>query len=391
VKKYDAESHHFHKPGSEGASCAECHMPPKTYMVVDPRHDHSMRIPRPDLSVKLGTPNACNKCHADKDAKWAAGQVKTWYGHTPSGFQDYAEALQGARDEMPGAGTALAALIRNNEAPDIARATALDRIGPYLGPATIDVLESGLADDHPMVRVAAVTVLENAPLDIRLRLVWRMFSDPVHAVRMVAARVLAAVPAGDLATDQRALLDSGIEEYIASQQAMAERPEAQTNLGSLYASQGKVEQALSAFKTATALDPGYVPGYVNLADLYHTNGKETEAEKVLRRAAGLIPASADVHHALGLSLVRQKRTGEAVKELRLASTLNPDNARYVYIYAVALNSTGNPEQAIMVLQGAHNAHPHNVDILSALVAFHRDSGNHEAARTYAEKLEDISP
>jgi cytochrome c553 len=63
AKKYDAESHYFHKLGSTGASCAECHMPPKKFMVIDPRHDHSIRIPRPDLSVELGTPNACNNCH----------------------------------------------------------------------------------------------------------------------------------------------------------------------------------------------------------------------------------------------------------------------------------------------------------------------------------------
>ncbi len=93
TEKYDKPSHHFHKTGSPGASCAECHMPPRTYMVVDPRHDHSMRIPRPDLSVTLGTPNACNNCHEDKDAEWAAAQVKTWYGAAPTGFQAYAEAF----------------------------------------------------------------------------------------------------------------------------------------------------------------------------------------------------------------------------------------------------------------------------------------------------------
>jgi Flp pilus assembly protein TadD len=118
---------------------------------------------------------------------------------------------------------------------------------------------------------------------------------------------------------------------------------------------------------------------------------DTEAEKHLRRAAEVAPENADVHHALGLTLVRQKRTDQALKELRLASTLNPGNTRYIYVYAVALNSTGKPEQAIMVLQGAHNAHPDNADILRALVAFHRDSGNQQAARDYSEKLQAISP
>ncbi|RPI13494.1 MAG: hypothetical protein EHM60_08995, partial [Lysobacterales bacterium] len=47
--KYDSPDHHFHAAGSAGAACAACHMKPETYMVIDGRHDHSFRIPRPDL------------------------------------------------------------------------------------------------------------------------------------------------------------------------------------------------------------------------------------------------------------------------------------------------------------------------------------------------------
>lgn len=389
--RYDRKSHHFHQVGSPGASCAECHMPPRTYMVVDPRHDHSMRIPRPDLSVKLGTPNACNNCHADKDAAWAAAQVKNWYGNTPIGFQRYAQSLYDARQGSPGAGADLAALIRDTQTPAIARATALAEIGSYLSVATIDVLPLALADDDPGIRAAAVTVLDPVPLELRVRLAFPMLEDPVRAVRIETARVLAPIPTGELSKDQRALLDNALQEYIASQQAMAERPEAQTNLGGLYAGLGETEKATAAYTTAIELNPAYVPGYVNLADLYRAQGREAEAEKVLRQAAKVSPGNADVHHALGLSLVRQKRVKEGVEELRLASTLNTSNPRYVYVYAVALNSTGEPEQAILVLQSAHKRYPNNRDILSALVAFHRDRGDQEAARSYAEKLRTVSP
>lgn len=360
-------------------------------MVVDPRHDHSMRVPRPDLSVTLGTPNACNNCHKDKDAEWASKQVETWYGDAPTGFQTYTKALHAARHGEPGTGDALAALIRNTETPGIARATALAWIGPHLSTSTIDVLTLGLSDDDPGVRAAAMEVLEHAPSEIRVRWAFPMLEDPVRAVRIEAARMLAPIPTGDLSKDQRSLLENAQQEFVVAQQAMAERPEAQSNLGNLYAARGEMEEAVSAYKTATELNPAYVPAYVNLADLYRAQGKEAEVAKVLRRAIEVNPESADLHHALGLSLVRQKRTDEGVEELHLASTLNPDDARYIYIYAVALNSTGNPEQAIMVLLGAHNHHPNNRDILSALVALYRDMGNQAAARTYAEKLQAITP
>ena len=91
-------------------ACASCHMPAHTYMVVDPRHDHSLRIPRPDLSVKLGTPNACNDCHSDKSAEWATSAVENWYGPNREGFQNYAEAFHAAWADQPDAAKLLAAV-----------------------------------------------------------------------------------------------------------------------------------------------------------------------------------------------------------------------------------------------------------------------------------------
>ena len=78
--KYEAASHNRHEGVTPEVTCASCHMPVSTYMVIDKRHDHSLRIPRPDLSVKLGTPNACNNCHADKSAQWAADAIERWHG-----------------------------------------------------------------------------------------------------------------------------------------------------------------------------------------------------------------------------------------------------------------------------------------------------------------------
>ena len=74
--KYDVAAHTHHAEGTPGAACVACHMPTTTYMVVDPRHDHSLRIPRPDLSAKLGTPNACNQCHANAVVAMGRGRAR---------------------------------------------------------------------------------------------------------------------------------------------------------------------------------------------------------------------------------------------------------------------------------------------------------------------------
>jgi predicted CXXCH cytochrome family protein len=391
AEKYDSAGHHFHKAESRGASCAECHMPPKTYMVVDPRHDHSMRIPRPDLSVQLGTPNACTNCHADRSAEWATKQVKEWYGRDAQGWQRYAGVLRAARDGELDAGRKLAELAQDSRTPGIARATALAGLGPYLSPETIDAIIQGLADDDPMLRLVALEALEPLPVAVRARFAFPLLHDRVRAVRIEAARMLAGIPVADLPAEQRSRLEKGFDEYLQAQQAMAERPEAQLSMGNLYAARGMTAQAISAYRTATELDPAFVPAYVNTAELLRSLGDEAEAEAMLRRATAVIPDNGDLYHALGLSLVRQKRTEEAVEALEQAARLSPDNARYVYVYAVALSSAGDTGQAIMVLQGAHNRFPNNTDILNALTAFHRDSGNAGAARTYTDKLRSLSP
>ena len=100
--KFASVEHHHHRPGTAGADCVACHMPERTYMVVDPRRDHSMRIPRPDLSEKLDTPNACNGCHADKSTRWAASAFARWYKPAASTQQRYAEALHARREGAPG-------------------------------------------------------------------------------------------------------------------------------------------------------------------------------------------------------------------------------------------------------------------------------------------------
>jgi len=387
---YNTKAHHFHEPETSGASCAKCHMPPRNYMVVDPRHDHSMRIPRPDLSISLGTPNACTVCHADQSAEWAASQVDKWYGDVSPGRQPYAEILAAAR-RGAGSGNALAALIRNPENPAIERATVLSEIGPYLSNQTADVLGLGLADEDPAVRVAALAALESAPAQMQVQFAFPMLRDPILVVRMEAARILAPIPTGDLPAEQRRLLADAGREYIAAQLANAERPEAQTNLGNFYAAQGERKPAIAAYKTALELAPYYLPAYINLADFYRRLGMENDALELLRRAVNQNSEAATTHHALGLSLVRLQRYPEALAELALAAKLDPGDASFAYVYAVALNSLGESQQAIRTLRDALEQHPRNREILSALVSFLRDSGDAEGARRYAEQLRALQP
>ncbi len=391
AQKYDAAGHHHHEPKSAGAECVACHMPAKTYMVVDPRRDHSLRIPRPDLSVEFGTPNACNGCHDTQDAKWALEHVQRWHGRKPKGHQRFTPALAAARADTADAARLLAALADNRSAPAIARATALAELGAHLTPATFEVVRRGLVSKDARTRVAAVDALERLAPEARPRLLLPLLDDPVRAVRIQAAARLAPVPPESLETEERALLQRGIEEYIAAQRINADRPEANLNLGVLYADLGEFGKAEEATRRALARQASFVPGYVNLAEILRRQGKEAEAEATLRRGLRMAPRDAGLHHALGLALVRRRELRQALPELERAAALDPGNPRFIYVYAVALASAGKPDDALGVLEEAHGRHPGNREILFALTDYHRGTGNRDAALVFARKLVDLDP
>jgi Flp pilus assembly protein TadD len=366
-------------------------MPTETYMVIDPRHDHSMRIPRPDLSVKLGTPNACNKCHTDKKPEWAAQAVQAWYPNPLAGHQKFAEAFAASTSGASGATGKLIALVEDKAQPAIVRASALSRLGPRLSPAGVDAATKALNDDDAVVRSAAVEALSGADPALRRQLLPRMLEDPVRQVRMDAARALASVPQTGLSDAQQAAFARALDEYVAAQMFNADRPESRMNLGALHSERGDYDRALAEYRAAIELDPTFVQVYVNLADLYRTRGLESEAEAALRDGLKRDPKSAVLHHALGLTLVRQKRMVDAVAELREAAKLAPEDQRFGYVYAVALDSAGEKQQALKVLDALVRRHPDDRDVLLALVAFNRNAGATRQALAYAQRLAELEP
>ena len=121
--------------------------------------------------------------------------------------------------------------------------------------------------------------------------------DPVRAVRMEAARLLADSPTARLSAENSAALSHALAEYVAVQKANADRPESHLNLGNLYASRGELLAAETSYRTALQRDPGFAPAYANLADLKATGGSLVDAEEVLSNGLTQAPDSASLHHA----------------------------------------------------------------------------------------------
>lgn len=390
-EKFAAASHHHHQEGSAGSRCVSCHMPIKTYMQVDPRHDHGFRVPRPDESVRFGTSNACNDCHQDKDAAWAAAAIERWFGPERKGFQTWTETFAAARDDKLEAAPLLLKLAADTNAPSIARATVLENLAEFPRREALATAQRAVADPDPLVRLAGLRALQPYPVDQIWPMANRLLTDPVLAVRIEAASLLADTPQDRMTADDRAKLSRALDEYIEAQRVNADRPEHRVNLAGLYLRQQRFTDAEAELNAARRLDPSFVPADVTLAQLHAQQGRNGDGERLLREALIANPGNADLHHALGLNLVRQRRPAEALPELARAAQIAPANARYTYVYAIALNSTGKPGEAIATLEASHVRHPADRDTLFALVTINRDLGNRDAALSWARQLVALDP
>jgi predicted CXXCH cytochrome family protein len=389
--RYDTATHHFHAPGSEAAQCVACHMPAETYMRIDPRRDHSLRVPRPDRSVTLGVPNACNDCHTERSPQWAAEAVRSWYGHDPAGFQTFAETFAAHEAGDAGAATSLAGLARDASQPAIVRASALARLADRPSLVAFEAARIGIFDADPLARRSALAILEALPPGERVALAAPLLSDPVRAVRLQAAWVLAPVAATLPLAATRSAFTRASNEFIASQRYLADRPENRVTLGTYFAQLGRAGEAEAEYRGALRLRPSEVTAYVNLADLYRSQGREGDAERLLREGLAVLPDDPNLHHSLGLSLARSGRLEDARESLRRAAELGPDQPRFAYAHAVALHSAGETAAAVAVLEEALRRHSADYDLLFALATFHRDAGRFDEARAAAARLRGAHP
>jgi len=390
VTQFDTYEHHRHSAESTSVGCIDCHMRSETYMVVDPRSDHSFRVPRPDLSVKIGTPNACNDCHQDQTAQWAANQVGSWYPEGRNTRFHYGEAIHAGRTWSESRIPMLSRVIEDNEMPAIVRATAINLLANQIDGQTLDLLIQSLSDREPLVQLAALEALQNIPVEMRMQLAQRFLSHPLKAFRMDAGRTLIPLR-NELSERRRQDLDAAVNEYIESQRFNSDRGEGLFNLGGTLGQLGRLGDAEETFQIGLEQSPSFTPTYVNLSDLYRSQGRENEAERLLREGMELNPDDQALTAALGFSLVRANKPAEALEMLAQASQLAPEEPYYQYILGVALNSMNERERGIEILQKAHERFPGNREILIALATIHRDMGATEDALRYARALLAISP
>jgi predicted CXXCH cytochrome family protein len=384
--RFDAPEHHHHT-ASPTPSCVDCHMPEHTFLSIAAQRDHAFPAPRPDLTLRIGTPNACSACHAKRGDAWAAAAMQDWRG-AASPRPHFAERLHARRSAGSAAGRELAALVADAEAPAIARATALVELAAE--PKRDQVDKAARAPD-PLLRLAAARAAPGlSPRERVLGMAW-LLDDPLRAVRIEAANALAGIPDEDLSEAQRAARGRALAEYRATLAVAADLPAAHANLAVLLQQQGDTAGAEAAYQTALRLSDSFVPAYTGLADLYGADERDGDGAALLHRGIARVPDSADLHFALAMLLVRQKQTKPSLDEFDRAVRLGPENPYSAYVYAVALSDAGKPAKALAVLHRALEQHPDDQNLLGATAVIARNLGRLDDAFAAARRLDELFP
>ncbi len=378
---YDTPAHHHHPDASKpGTKCVECHLPPTTYMQNDIRYDHSIRRPRPDLSMvpeeggKLKTPipNACGGCHQDEakgeTAKWAHEKCREWYGPLTVNEPHFAVALEKGRlgcapeatiTDMTDGVKALIALLERKDLWPVVRASALLLLSRYHTPEARAAGRELLDDPDDYVRYAALRAVATEPNPAVLYGdVTPKLDDPVRAIRLEACAILAKLPVERFAEKLRKSFLTAEMEYFISLDYLADQPEAHLNRGIYWTDRGRAPQALNAYHAGRRLFPNFLPLRNNLGMLYNAMGRADLAEQEFREMQKLSPEMPEAAYSLGLMLAENPaRLAEAAEFLEKAAAGMKTDPRVQYNCGLALMNLEKRDEAEKYLQSAATLAP----------------------------------
>ncbi len=406
AKSYNTREHHGHPPESEGARCVSCHMPERTYMVIDERRDHSFRIPRPDLSAAVGTPNACNDCHGDQTPGWAVEQLAGWReaaGAEVDAGPHYGYAIARARMGDPESFVPLVELALDAEAPPIVRATALDLLRGF-GPDAVQAAQALLTEEDVLVRTAAVRGLDVLSGAQKLQAI-SVAEDESLAVQVEAGRVLAEVlevmagggglmmagPVEEFRELWGAAVKAAYARYEAAQALSADLPSAHLNLGVLYEDLGRSEDAEREYELALEQDPAFLLARFNLATLLNKLGRNRSALAVLSKGLEFSPDEGELHYSLGL-LQAEMGDQQASAESLLRAAARLPGRRGVHRNAgLALLAVGRTVEAEQILMDGARLYPEDPGLQHALAYLFAASGDRARSLTHARRLRELDP
>jgi tetratricopeptide (TPR) repeat protein len=382
----DPTAHSRHGPDSTGNQCISCHMPVTVYMQRDPRHDHSFSIPDPKLTQEFGVPNACNKCHTDKDTDWAVAAHQKFYGDKPEHpSRTRAILVAKARRGDPAAREGLIKLLETEPLPTW-KATICHLLTRWVNhPETAQALTHQLKNKHPLVREAAVRSLGNLARSEQATIhnaLQPLLDDPTRSVRIAAAWALC---------ENLDLTTRAGRELVHMLDINADQPTGRMQLSQFTLRRGDTQAAIRQIRKAIQWDPNSPPFHHDLAILLSISGDTRAAVSSLKEAIRLDPENAEYPYKLALALSELGSTTEARAALEKTVKLDPTYARAWYNLGLAYSSANQTAHAITALRKGEAADPADSAIPYARATIHARLGQKQEALQAAALALQIRP
>jgi len=387
--KYDSPLHTFHVIGSEASQCVNCHMPVRTYMGADVRRDHSFRIPRPDQSVKYGTPNACNGCHSDKRAKWAAAAVVNWYG--PVRKYHYSDDLVPGSMLNDSSYGHLHRLLEDTASTDMIRATAIHYLGEILTPESLADIRKFLGDSSALVRSRAAASLVNFPPANWVGDLSPLLNDRVRGVRISAAQTFTAAPKEVLEKYNMVFSGQSQKELLDFLHLQADFTTGNIALGDYYYNSGDPARAESYYLHALRIDSVANYARLKLSSLYNARSQNDKALTILNEALVIDPGNPRITYNLALLYVELGDARRAFRNFDRTAMLNGQTEQYYANYALFSHQQGKASKAKGLYREGLQRYPFSERLNYGAAWFYIQSGENEKAMSYIRRLKELNP
>ena len=385
------EKHHFHETiggtgalsnnglyeneRGDGTDCVDCHMPGANFMGVDYRRDHSIRVPRPDLSIRNGTPNACNQCHKDKSNEWSVETIEEWYGHKLQHentvmYNAFADARKEDYNAIP---ILINEVIEHDSINDIYKATAVAYLGRFASEEAMLAIEKSLKNPSPIIRQTAVINYRNPDKDAFIEMLAPLLSDSIRAVRSAVLAQVSIYPTLKFDSKYEKEYQKALDEYIAQMEYTADFSASMYNLANMKIKEGDDAKAIEMLQESLKIDDMFYPSSVTLSILLSRNGQPNKAKKTLEDAVAKTPDMFEGNYYLGLICAEEKNNEKAVEYLSKALEIQPYNDRVAYNLGLLYQGVNDVENAEKHLLIAVSIRPENDAYMYAVAILYLNS------------------
>lgn len=329
LEVFDSPEHHQHRT----VGCEGCHLPTKTFLGVDVRHDHSLRRPTKDV---------CLGCHSSLPAHQLRLRAPETF---EAAFGDRADAQRRVE-----------AVVRDPSVPSFERASAI-AAGRWFG-SSRGLLKEQASSSDEWVRYGVARALGGVPAEQRAEVGGALLDDERRAVRVQAARSLAGLVPVPPAVARE------VEE---AERVNAFRGDAWLNLSEWRGRQGDARGAEAALHEGLARDPGFVPLLINLADR-----RRAESVRLLEAPARTPgPFQSQATFALALALWRAKDPARA--RVAFAEAARDGQTLHLVNWCLSEREAGGPARGWAVWELALARRPGNLDLLDLAEAWLRQT------------------